>query len=306
MRRTLLSIAVVIVAVAVYGVLVLTGKVESPFKGGVSNTLSSAGAKSGSELYSELSSLISNPDSKTDLTGKFTFAVYVAEEAQEVEFDDEPGVKHQYQAAFISRSEKYFMLDVKDLDKPLEPDSYYSVTGKLNGSVYWTENNKKVSALDISATGAKPFVPDNDKVNTGPGYADGLVSYTFLGAHYTEVMVSRKAVVVYFDFKNESDDSTSPNLSRLGFYQGNSGERSSSSVMDPKQVDSRALNASKPGRSNNTYAGKTSRYCAVYFVPDDITEDKDTLRLVRYDDDFSLIDEIAIPIKKDLAAWEKS
>ena len=137
-KRNLFSIAVVVIAVAVYGILILTGKVASPFGSneGGQGILNGSGL-SAEQVYYQLDRLISDPDRDTDLSGKFTFTAYISDEAEEVFFDDDPEAVYLYQTAWIARNEKrYFLLDVKNLRTPLEPGELYTVTGTLNGSVY--------------------------------------------------------------------------------------------------------------------------------------------------------------------------
>ena len=301
-RVRLIPILLSVIAVVVYGVLALTGKVESPINLG-GNTGSSE-AK-GEELYSELSSLLSNPERETDLLSKFTFTTYVSGESFEEEFESEPGVTHVLQEAWIARNDddSYF-LDVMNLDKPLEPENYYRVTGTLEGSVYWTEDNEKITMLHIIASKAEPFTPPEEKANGGPGYTAGETEYLFLGAHHTEVLNGRAAIVVYFDFKNSGSTDAAPRMYDLMFYQGDSYDRLRSSVIGPDELDPKALNASSAGITDKTYAGKTSYYCAVYMAAGDVTEDADTIYLERYSDDYALTDSIAIPVSKDLKAMQ--
>ena len=312
MRRfRLLPLILAVVAIAAYGIAALTGKVASPFKngdnGGGRPGSNSSKAADIEEMYAELERLISTPDRETDLTGKFTFTTYISGDAQEAEFDEDPGVKHVLQEAWIAREEEdSYFLDVMNLDKPLETDKYYRVTGTVEGSIYWTEDNKKITVLHIIASDAEPFTPPESKANTSATYTakGGDVEYIFLGAHYTTVMNSRKAIVVYFDFKNNGSTDTSPSTYDLDFYQGNSSDRLSSTIMDPEELDSSALNATKAGITDKTYAGKTSRYYAVYFADSEVTEDEDTLWLVRYNDDYELIDDIGLEIAADLKALQ--
>jgi len=302
-KRGLFTVLFVVLAIVVYGVLVLTGKVPSPIKG-VSNAIQDVSSQSGDALYSELDTLITNPDHTTDLKGKFTFTVYVIGKATEQTFDDEPGVKYLFQESCISRNGDHsFLLDVRKLAKSLETDKFYQVTGTLDGSVYWTEDNKKVSMLDILVSDAKPFTPADIKVNNGPSYTDGSVTYTFKGAYFDRTPFN-KAIVVYFDFKNNTADDIAPSMYGLTFYQGDSNTRLSNTIMDVQgKLDSHALNATKAGITDQTYVGKTSLYFAVYQVSDDVKKDANTLYLERYNDDFQCTDSIAIPISKDYSAW---
>jgi len=305
MRRIrLLPILLAVIAIAAYGIWSLTNKSDSPTKSGGRSSGSSNSAAV-EDMYAELDSLISRPDQdETDLTGKFVFTTYVSGEAFEEEFDDDPGVTHVLQEAYIARSDKGYLLDVMKLSKPLEPEQYYRVTGTVEGSIYWTEDNEKVSMLHIIATDAEPFEPAEGKANESAVYKNGDVEYTFLGAHHTTVMNNRKAIVVYFDFKNNGSTDTAPKMYDLEFYQGDGVDRLSTSVMDPEKLDPQALNASKAGITDKTYAGKTSRYCAVYFADSEVTENEDVLWFLNYNDDFELMDDIGIPISKDLAALQ--
>jgi hypothetical protein len=282
----------------------LLGKAPSPIKD-VKNALSGATSLSGEALYSALNTMIGDPTRKnSSLDGKFTVTVYVSDKAEEVTFDEEPNVKHLYQAAWIARNDNdYFLLDVKDLDEPLAEGNYYSITGTTNGSVYWTEDSKKVDVLDVLVKEAKPFTPKEPELNEGSSILDAKGNqYTFLGAHKSKYILG-DCVVVYFDFKNNGSTEATPGVRAFDFYQGSSEETSSSKSFDPEDADSKALNATKAGIVDSTYAGKTQRYFAV-FAWQDAKEDGDTLYLVRYNDDFEQTDDIAIAIEKNLKAWQ--
>ena len=308
-KSTLFSIAFVAIAVVVYGALILTGKVANPFggaEGGGQSVLSGSGL-SADEMYYQLGRLMSDPDRDTKLSGKFTFTTYIADEPVEMEFDEDPGVVYQYQAAYIARSEKYYLLDVKDLKEPLEPGNYYRVTAELNGSVYWTEDGKKVNVLDISASKAEPFARSEAEPNEGPDYEVGNVTYTFAGAHYCDLGHNRQGIVVYFDYTNNGDSDATPVVHDLSFYQGSSGRPSSiaSSSDKPKEYDTKALAAFAPGLTDKTYAGKTGRYYTVVRPQQDVAEDEDTLWVARFNDDYELTDDIGMQIFKDYKAWAK-
>lgn len=304
----LISAAVAIAAIVIFAVIYNKDKPATPGQpiSPGSNASSNNSELSGDSLYSEINKLLRTPDSRTNIKGEFTFTAYVSDEAEETEFEDEPGVKHLYQTAWISRNDdKHFLLDVAGLPAPLEPGSLYTVTGTLNGSVYWTEDNKKVSVLDVLATQAKPFTRPEAEPNEGPAYTSGEMEYTFLGAHYTTILGGmRKAIVVYFEFKNGSGTDAAPALYNMSFYQDGSDERVTTTIMSPKEVDSRALDANKAGASDKTYAGKTSLYYAVFEVGKDAAQGEDVIWLMAYDDDFVLTDDIGIPIMKYLAAWQ--
>jgi hypothetical protein len=298
-RASFFSISVVVLAVAVYAILALTGKVPPPIKN-LQNTLSGTASLSGEALYEELCYNIKSPDSKTSIDGKITFTALVIGDSEETTFEDDDKTYH-YQAAVISRCDDYFLLEVSKLPEALKTGEYYSVTGTLNGTVYWTEDNEKKTVLDIEAKDAKPFEPTAAKVNEGPRYTTGQGVYTFRGAHMSRNLQG-ECIVVYFDFENTTNRELAPDLSGLELYQGDSEERSSSSVVDADDKDSKALNA-RAGLGDKTYAGKTSRYYAVYRTQD-AEEGASVMHLVRFNDDFQLTDEIAIPIAKTLKDWQ--
>jgi hypothetical protein len=281
--------------------MVLTGKAPSPL-GEIKDTLSGKTSLSSEALYSDLSASVSDPDRDSSIDGKLTFTCYVYGEPFEEEFEEEPGVKHIFQEAYIARNDDYFLLNVKDLKESLKPDSYYTITGKLNGTVYWTEDSEKVTALDVLATDAKPFTPKKDKANTGSSVTADGNTYKFLGAHKSEYQLG-DCVVVYFDFKNNGSNEAAPRISDFPIYQGSAEERSNTLIFDPDEADSKALNATEAGIPDKTYAGKTQRYFAV-FKWEDVKEDSNTLYLVRYNDDFELTDDISIPIAKSYKAWQ--
>jgi len=243
---------------------------------------------------------------KTELGGKFTFTTFITGEAFEATFDEEPDVVHKYQDAMIARNDdKYYFLDVVNLSEELEAGKYYSVTGELNGSVYWTEDNKKINVLDITAKEAKSFAPEDKSEDTNV-LVNGDYEYAFVGAHFAEAAARTDVIVVYFEFTNNSGKEASPSLSAMDFYQGDGTKSLYSTVLTVKELDGSAINVSAPGISGKeTYAGKTGFYCAALQIDKDAKENKDVLWAVRYNDDYELIDDIGINVFKDLKALQK-
>ncbi|MDR1410095.1 MAG: DUF5067 domain-containing protein [Oscillospiraceae bacterium] len=306
MRRRgsiIVSVIFVVLVLGGYSIASLFGVVPSPW-GDVKKIISGETTKSPNEVYGLLDSAISSPERSSSLTEKFTVSVYIAGEVFEETFEDEDGdIVHKYQTAYISRSENSFALDVRNLEKPLEKNKYYKVTAQLNGHVYWTEDNKKKTVLDVLASKAEPFTPSEE-----PSSADGTISIgdgtiTFKGAHLAESSID-KAVVLYFDHKNTGSQDTAPNFDITYFYlKGDSKELKPLTGLTSllKGLDPSALEYKW---TEKTYPGKTQRYFYALELEND-SKTNTPLIVERYDDDFNLICYAEITVAKDLAALKK-
>ena len=138
--------------------------------------------------------------------------------------------------------------------------------------------------------------------NRGPSLVDGQLEYTFRGAHYTQTLGIRRAIVVYFDIKNSGGTDAAPSLHDLRFFHNDGRERLVPTKMTPKEMDSGVVNASKAGAIEQTGAGQTGRYCAVFNAGGE-ADRNGALWLVRYSDDYERTDAIAIPVSKDFETW---
>jgi hypothetical protein len=307
MRRrgaSLVSVVFVVVVAAVYVVLALLGKVPSPVKD-LGGSLSGTSALSGDALYAELDSLLTSPDRKSDLGGKFTFTAYIATEPEEVTFDDEKDVVHQYQEGWISRNEQhYFLLDVKDLPEPLETRKFYTVTGTLDGSVYWTEDGERVEVLLVKASEITPLLETDVKANTTATVdvesVSGKGTVEFKNAHYSENNFG-KVVVLYYNFTNTGASDVAPMTGKLDIYLGadvENAQLTERTSFEPKESDGSALSA-LGAIVTKTFVGKTTLYFLTLTVPDDA--DGNLLTIEYWNDDYDLTYQYTIEVAESLA-----
>lgn len=254
------------------------------------------------ELYSKLSHAIGSPANLQEdyLPGTFTFTALILSEPDEVDFGD--GDVCLFQVACIARRvDDYFLLNMTDIADTPGENTVVIITGKIAGTVYWTEDNKRVEKLEIKAYKIKPCPETNDEPETGAKVRDDFYVYEFLGAHLSPNNVSGnfKVIVLYFNFTNQSDRNARPAPRQFFFYQGDA--RLGISVAGAKEKSSLALDTTV-GIVTETYPGTTSLY---YITLKWTAEsDGDTLYICKYDDDFKLIVEIAIPILPSLSDWE--
>ena len=258
------------------------------------------------EVYEKLSSLAANPAGKTDLTGSITFTVYIASEPTEQTFGDD--TIYLYQAVYISRSDDVIYLDVTGIDTKLPEDSYATVTGKVNGSISWTEDNKKVEVLDVKATKMEAFTPSEEDPNTenylqlkSGTYAG---NYEFVGAHFSKTSFD-DVIVLYFNFTNTAPDSnvkfngSGSLLSKNAmFYHGDTIIKKSS--FDPKDLNPAALEAND--MHAYTYSGNTQLYYTTFYV--DEAAAGTPLYVDIYNDNFEWTHSIEVPIADSLAALQ--
>lgn len=253
---------------------------------------------SGDELYSKLDSLLSNPNGSTDLSGKFTFAAKIISEPEEMTFDDDDKV-YTYQIAWISRNlDDYFFLDVTDIENRPAVDEIVEITGEVNGTIYWTEDNKQVEILDILAHEVKTAELEKVELNEGPTVAvsnwQGSGEITFLGAHYAKDTFG-DAIAVYFEFKNTGSSDVVPPTGSLYYYHGD--ESVSSTNFGLNEVDPGYLSLSIPATADKTFAGKTGRYYLALHAGEDLEA---PFFIETYDDYFNTTTQIIIPIAASL------
>ncbi|MDR3208055.1 MAG: hypothetical protein LBT60_06945 [Oscillospiraceae bacterium] len=263
------------------------------------------GAASGEALYKDLDYLISSPDRSSDYElGTFTFTARTLYDPEETQVDDEDAVLI---LCYISRNDDdEFYLDVTDLDQATLPaaDTMIQVTGFLDGTIYWTEENEQITVLDIKATKLEAYTPPDVDIVAGPTVdvsnttASGTL--TFVGAHRSETAFS-SVIVVYFEFENTGSTDTAPPTEKLYFYYGDD-YLTGSGVWEPEELDAAALAANAPGITDATYAGKTQLY---YYVIEGAEGDSE-LEIEVYNDDFQTVYSYALPVADDLAGMTQS
>jgi len=287
---------------ALVGVMLFSGcnVIEGVLNGDLAGTLLNT---SSVDVYEELASLAANPDSKSDLSGSFSFVAEVASEPFEMDLDDE---MYTYQEVYICRQyDEPILVDVAAIENPPKAGTYATITATWTGSIYWTEDNKRVEVLDLKASKMVPFTVSEEE----PSYDSNIhlekYSYNgdfeFVGAHYSKNSFN-DVVVVYFNFKNNAPDSNvkmsgaSTLLSTLDIYHGDAYAKTST-AFKPEELDPSALDASDI--MAYTPSGKTQLYYMVYKAEEDAGED--IMYFARFDDEFAFKNLVEIPIAASLA-----
>lgn len=264
----------------------ITGAVTDAFSG-----------PSGEEMYSKLDSLISNPSGSTDLSGSFTFVAAILSEPEEMTFDDDDTV-YLYQEACIMRNDDTFFLEVSDVDYVPEVDEIVTVTGEVLGTVYWTQDNKRVEVLDVKASKIESMEEKEVEVNEGPtvtvetAYTKG--TFEFLGAHYASDSFG-DVVVIYFDFTNDSSSEAAPMLGKFYIYHGD--DKMSSTNFSISEVDPGALPANGVGIAEKTPVGKKQRYYMAFKAGSDLEA---PIFIEMYDDEFDMTDQVVMDVAASL------
>jgi len=259
------------------------------------------------DVYSELDTLVNSPDRTTNLTGSFTFVAYIACEPFEQELE---GTTYMYQEVYISRNlQNSIYLDVTGITETLPENSYATITGKINGSIYWTEDNKKVEVLDIKASKMAAFTPSEDEPNTENNLQLSRLStkgtYEFVGAHRAKSSFE-DVIVLYFNYTNTgADTNTKINdvdymlTKKADIYHGDSKLKTTS--QSAKELDPNALNATD--MQAYTYSGKTQLYYMTFAANKDVAADE-PIYIEVYNDNFECTNIIEVPVSKNLAAMK--
>ena len=250
------------------------------------------------DMYSELDRLIGYTAGmeRTDLNGSFTFIAMVADSGEEMFFEDEDYTGFFY-FAYISRNwDDGFYLETTGLDTDLESGDIIKVTGELDGTIYWTEDNDKVEVVSVKASAVEPYTPEELVTSNSPSFTlSNGDTIEFIGAHATEDIIG-EAVVVYFKFTNNGESAAAPNL--RDFIVDYDGSEASMTILGLDEVDSSALSMGI-GLTDKTYAGKSQLYYIAYSGKKDI--DSDFICFSRYDDEFRCTYDYDIPVAASLA-----
>lgn len=245
------------------------------------------------EIYSRLSSLISYPEGSAGvLDSKFSFVAVLLGDIEEMEFDDaESGL---YYPAYISRNEDdFFYIEASAIEQEFHEGDMVKVTGSLNGTIYWTEDNEQVEVLDVMASAMEAYEPEAIEPDySGIALDKNGNEIELYGAHATKDSFN-DAIIVYFTYKNNGSDSSAPSLGQ--YYVEYNGEQVGTTIFSIDEVDAGALEASGAGLTTETYAGKTQLYYAAFSVPGGLVEDEPIYFLI-YDDEFRLTDGCALTV----------
>lgn len=253
-------------------------------------------------LYAAISSKISNPDSSSkELPNTFTFTAKVLSETETRTVE---GQERVYQRATIARkADKYFLLDVNDLQEYPKSGDIIRVTSTSYSTLDWVVDNKKNSLLSIKADSIHSIEPKTLAANTSPTVDAGTWSASsgtieFKGAHFSQDPFKKKVVVIYFNYTNTSDQAASVHWNRADkqpyMFMGDNNTCLEDNIFPAKEVDDQALKT-----HDNTAPGKTTYYYSMFTVPNDTNTSR--LYIKRYDDDFNLTDNISIDVAPSLA-----
>jgi len=293
-------IALVLVGTMLFsGCNVIEGITSGDLAGSLLNTPSV-------DVYEELASLSANPNASSDLSGSFSFVAEVVSEPFEMTLD---GETYTYQEVYICRNyDDPILVDVADVETPAEGGTYATITATWTGSIYWTEDNKRVEVLDLKGKKMEPFtVPDiepseNESIHLEKYSYNGSID--FVGAHYTKNSFN-DVVVVYFNFTNNAPDTNtklsgvSSLLGMLDVYHGDA-FATESSAFSPDELDPSALKAGDI--TSYTPSGKTQLYYTVFKAEPDAGED--FMYFALFNDEFALTDVVTLPIAASLAEMQ--
>ena len=252
-------------------------------------------------VYEELSRLAGSPTNSTDLSS-VKFVAEIASEPFELTIEEE---KHMYQEVYICRAyDDPIFVNVNSIETPPAAGTYATITGRLDGSIYWTENNKREEVLDIRATAMEAFTVSESEPSTANKLSmkDGTYAgdIEFVGAHYSKNTFG-SVIVVYYNFTNTAAETnvkfngSSYMLGQFDVYHGDMFTESSNAFA-PDELDSAALKAGDI--QSYTPSGKTQLYYTAYKVVEDT---EDVLAFALFDDEFTFTNLIELPIAASLA-----
>ena len=179
-------------------------------------------------LYFELSSLIDNPTAERseNLREVISFNVYINGEMFEQTFSEEGDDNvYKYQSAVIARNcHKSFYLEDSGLKETLKTGEYYKITGRIGGSVRYTEDNKVHYILEIFAEDTEILKEYNAECEEGrifevrSGSSSG--KFCFTGAHCTKDSEG-DLIILYYTFENTGSEDAAPMIERFEIRQNN-------------------------------------------------------------------------------------
>ena len=265
---------------------------------GFTNELSGVVEMTEDEIYGELKRLMANPDrmDNTDLVGQFSFVAVITSDIEELEFeDDEPGM---YCSAEISREyDDYFLLELTNIEGTFSAGDIVKITGEVDGTIYWTENNDLVKVLAIKASAVEDYEPPEvELANAAAVEIDGN-TIEFLGAHKSTDSFG-EVIIVYINFTNNSDEAARPKMS--SFFIEYNGYEAETSVFSVSEVDGSAVSITGAGITPETYPGKTLTYFMV-FTGDETAAADEPIFFTIFDDEFRMTYDYGIYIAESLA-----
>jgi hypothetical protein len=245
----------------------------------------------GSVDYEELSYAIASPSGSSagELEQKtITFSAYLGESfIMESDAEDINGKEFAY--AFISRNTRdYFLVNIDGLDPKPELDSYVSITGKVDGYIYGTDEEGKTEALNILASKIEPLAEKEIEVDSSSVFEDRngeAFKIDFKKAVLVDTTmgdIGEHMLVIYADY-----ESIKRNLSLepkgIFVYQGDSllSREYSDIYIDTEQLDSSATEA------NTTLNEGEKAY--VRYLYSGILDTTTPITVEAYDDDFDVI-----------------
>ena len=276
---------------------------------GMSGCDSLLSTNSAEDIYSELDSLINDPDGSTDLTGTISFVACIVTEPFEEKVD---GETRTYQQVGISRNKNDVMfVDVSDIDTKPSAESYATITGTLDGHLFWTNDNKQEKVLNFHASKMESFTPSEEEPSTENKLSLEVSGYSgeveFVGAHYSKNNFG-DVIVVYMNFTNTKPEGNvklnglSNLFYRVSMFHGDEYVEKGSSTLSPDELDPSALDATS--MQAYTPTGKTQLYYMIVKVGEEDNHESVFCAEV-YDDEFACKNSVAIPIANSLAEMNK-
>lgn len=247
----------------------------------------------GSVDYSALSSMATSPASSSALSQgeTVTFTAFMISDPYETTVDSVPKT---YIDVMIARNpDKPIYVDVTDITVPTKSGDIISVTGKVDGYLYWTEEGTTEEALNILAESIVLNEPTGaETVASGSYTIEDNITYTFDKAVYANntMYEDEGYVYVYYYVDNKSSSMVSGRLDSVFYlFRGDEELNSTFAIFSDIEHPSNAEDFSIAGFVKE--GQKIYGYNAFTALGDGPIE------VVVYDDDFNIVFSQDIPVE---------
>lgn len=179
------------------------------------------------EIYQNLDAAIRNPEGQSAsllLGNNITFAALILSDPVEMSFPDSPEQNGVYQYAMTARGhEEKFLLNVDNLESPVDAGNFVKITGKVQGSLLQTvEQNKQARYLEVVADNYSRFTPIAEDTEKGPSFTikrgENSGEFDILGCYLTTTTTGEEVLVTYFNFTNYSTEPYAPAVGSLYYF----------------------------------------------------------------------------------------
>ncbi|TLG72890.1 hypothetical protein [Culicoidibacter larvae] len=247
----------------------------------------------GSVDYSALSSMASSPASSSALSQDetVTFTAFMISDPYETTVDNVPKT---YIDVMIARNpDKPIYVDVTDITVPTKSGDIISVTGKVDGYLYWTEEGTTEEALNILGESIVLNEPTGaENVASGSYTTEDNITYTFDKAVYADntMYENEGYIYVYYYVDNKSGSMASGRLDSVFYLFRGDNELNNTFAM--------FADIEHPSNAENfSMTGFVKEGQKIYGYNSFTAEGEGPLEITVYDDDFNVVFSQELPVE---------